>query len=63
MKFESKKEILWGSDDEIKSYLPELFELLWDELTEDDLVICDESEALGLAGIRGGKKDSILPGD
>ncbi len=49
LKFESKKEILWGSDDEIKSYLPELFELLWDELTEDDLknqcnkdfILCD----------------------
>ena len=31
------------------------------ELTEDDLVICDESDAMALAGIRGGKKDSILP--
>ena len=31
------------------------------DLTEDDLVICDEVDALGLAGIRGGKKDSILP--
>ena len=30
-------------------------------LTEDDLVICDESDAMALAGIRGGKKDSILP--
>lgn len=30
-------------------------------LTEDDLVICDESNAMALAGIRGGKKDSILP--
>lgn len=31
------------------------------DLTEDDLVICDEKSPLGLAGIRGGKKDSILP--
>ena len=31
------------------------------DLTEDDLVICDESDAMALAGIRGGKKDSILP--
>ena len=30
-------------------------------LTKDDLVICDESDAMALAGIRGGKKDSILP--
>lgn len=31
------------------------------DLTEDDLVICDEKEPMCLAGIRGGKKDSILP--
>ena len=31
------------------------------KLTTDDLVICDERDAMGLAGIRGGKKDSILP--
>lgn len=31
------------------------------ELTTDDLVICDEHDAMALAGIRGGKKDSILP--
>lgn len=31
------------------------------ELTEDDLVICDKDDAMALAGIRGGKKDSILP--
>ncbi len=31
------------------------------KLTKDDLVICDESDAMALAGIRGGKKDSILP--
>ena len=30
-------------------------------LTTDDLVICDEKDAMALAGIRGGKKDSILP--
>jgi len=31
------------------------------KLTKDDLVICDEKDAMALAGIRGGKKDSILP--
>lgn len=31
------------------------------DLTEDDLVISDENDAMALAGIRGGKKDSILP--
>ena len=31
------------------------------QLTTDDLVICDEKDAMALAGIRGGKKDSILP--
>lgn len=31
------------------------------DLTEDDLVICDKNDAMALAGIRGGKKDSILP--
>ena len=31
------------------------------KLTTDDLVICDENAAMALAGIRGGKKDSILP--
>ena len=30
------------------------------KLTTDDLVICDENDAMALAGIRGGKKDSIL---
>ena len=30
-------------------------------LTTDDLVICDTKDAMALAGIRGGKKDSILP--
>ncbi|MBQ6622774.1 MAG: phenylalanine--tRNA ligase subunit beta [Mogibacterium sp.] len=31
------------------------------DLTEDDLVICDQAEPMALAGIRGGIKDSILP--
>ena len=31
------------------------------ELSTDDLVICDENDAMALAGIKGGKKDSILP--
>ena len=31
------------------------------ELTDEDLVICDTKGPLGLAGIKGGKKDSILP--
>lgn len=31
------------------------------ELTDDDLVICDVKEPMGLAGIKGGIKDSILP--
>ena len=31
------------------------------KLTTDDLVICDTENAMGLAGIRGGSKDSILP--
>lgn len=30
------------------------------ELTENDLVICDSKEPMCLAGIKGGKKDSIL---
>ncbi len=31
------------------------------DLTEEDLVICDTQDAMALAGIKGGKKDSILP--
>lgn len=31
------------------------------DLEEDDLVICDTKEPMALAGIKGGKKDSILP--
>lgn len=31
------------------------------DLTEEDLVICDEHDPMALAGIRGGIKDSILP--
>lgn len=30
------------------------------ELTHEDLVICDIEGPIALAGIRGGKKDSIL---
>ena len=42
----------------------EVIELLDDkdlELNEDDLVICDIKEPMCLAGIKGGRKDSILP--
>lgn len=47
--FENEKEILWGTDEEIKSYLPKLFKLLWGELTNEDLekqtskdfILCD----------------------
>ena len=31
------------------------------DLSEDDLVICDAKDPIGLAGIKGGKNDSILP--
>lgn len=31
------------------------------DLTTDDLVICNKNDAMGLAGIKGGKNDSILP--
>ena len=31
------------------------------DLTSDDLVICDTEEPMALAGIKGGRKDSILP--
>lgn len=31
------------------------------ELAPADLLICDETQPLGLAGIMGGKKDSVLP--
>lgn len=34
--FTNKKEILWGTDEEIENYLPELFKLLWEELPEKD---------------------------
>ena len=30
-------------------------------LTEDDLVVCDAENAMNLAGIKGGVKDSVLP--
>jgi len=36
LNFASKKEILWGTDEEINNYLPELFKLLWDELPDKD---------------------------
>lgn len=47
--FKSEKEILWGTDEEIKGYLRELFELLWNELPDNDseyqldknFVLCD----------------------
>lgn len=34
--FDTVKQILWGSDDEIDEYLPHLFELLWNELPDND---------------------------
>lgn len=47
--FRNRKEILWGTDDEIECYLPLLFELLWDEVSYQDnpnhidkeLYLCD----------------------
>lgn len=33
LKFDSKKDILWGTDEEISSYLQDLFILLWNEVT------------------------------
>lgn len=47
--FNNKREILWGTDEEINKYLPELFRLLWLEVTEDnnpyqldkELYLCD----------------------
>ena len=47
--FANRKEVLWGSDREINLYLPELFRLLWDEVTTDpyeyeidkELFLCD----------------------
>lgn len=34
--FRNRKEILWGTDDEIECYLPLLFELLWNEVSYQD---------------------------
>lgn len=49
LEFKSKQEILWGTKDEISKYLPDLFELLWIEITKDNneyqidknLFLCD----------------------
>lgn len=49
LNFNSKKEILWGSDEEINLYLYDLFELLWTEVTaenspykiDSELYLCD----------------------
>lgn len=49
LSFKNIKEILWGTDDEIANYLPELFKLLWNEITSEDnpyeidkeLFLCD----------------------
>lgn len=49
LSFKNRKEILWGADKEIESYLPELFKLLWDEIVSEDsfynidkeLFLCD----------------------
>lgn len=55
---EGKKIIVRNARENEKLLLLDNNEL---DLTTDDLVICDESSPLALAGIRGGKKDSILP--
>lgn len=34
--FNTKKEILWGTEEEIKEYLPNFFKLLWEELPDKD---------------------------
>lgn len=49
LSFKNKKEILWGTHNEIANYLPELFKLLWNEITSKDspykidreLFLCD----------------------
>lgn len=49
LKFANRQEILWGNENEILSYLPELFKILWEEVTENDseysidkeLYLCD----------------------
>lgn len=43
--FKSKQEILWGDKEEILSYLPKLFEVIWEELPKEmidkELYLCD----------------------
>lgn len=46
--FKNKKEIFWGTDEEIKSYIFDLFLLLWEEIYSDtsidldkELILCD----------------------
>lgn len=47
LSFNSKKEILWGTDKEIESYLFDLFRLLWKEVTvEDDFYKIDKEKFL-----------------
>lgn len=49
LEFKSKQEILWGTKEEISEYLPDLFELLWNEITKENndyqidknLFLCD----------------------
>lgn len=36
LSFSSKSEILWGTKEEITSYLPDLFRLLWNEVSEEN---------------------------
>lgn len=36
LNFKTAKEVLWGTDEEIRNYLPDLFKLLWDELPDKD---------------------------
>ena len=49
LSFESRQEILWGSNEEINSYIYDLFVLLWEEVSSEtssygidkDLLLCD----------------------
>ena len=49
LKFTNRQEILWGNENEIHSYLPELFKILWEVVTENvseysidkELYLCD----------------------
>lgn len=36
LNFANRQEVLWGDKAEIASYLPELFRMLWEEVTSDD---------------------------